>query len=193
MKTGDTLDFGGGVKFKVLSPTSEFIETSSSGQFDKEDRTYNVNNGSIVGKLTYKDFSMMFTGDCEKESEAKILLENKATDLKCDILKAGHHSSYTSSTNKFVETVGPDCVVISSGNDPNDPYTLYPHPNLRVLKTYLSHGVAKENILCTRWNKTITVTSDGRNYSVRPEVEEDWIDRWIAIKTEEQKNKNKNK
>ena len=69
----------------------------------KEDKQFNTNNGSIVGKLTYKKFSMMFTGDCERQSEAKIIANNAAADLKCDVLKSGHHGVTTSSTKKFVE------------------------------------------------------------------------------------------
>ncbi|MBR4641121.1 MAG: MBL fold metallo-hydrolase [Selenomonadaceae bacterium] len=189
LKIGDTLNFGDGATFQVLFPTSELIDTINSGQFDKEDTAYSVNNSSIVGKLTYKNFSMMFTGDCRKESEAKILSYNKFNNLKCDVLKSGHHGSYTSSSKEFVAAINPSCVVISSGDEDADPYTPYVHPNVGVLNTYLSCGVETKNIFCTRWNKTITITSDGKSFSVKPEVEEDWVKKWIAVKREEKKNK----
>ena len=181
LKVGDTLDFGGGVKFKVLFPTAEFVETAKSEQFDKDDAAYNTNNGSIVGKLTYKKFSMMFTGDTEKESEAKILASNKIRDLKCDVLKSPHHGCDTSSTEKFIAAINPNYVLISSGNrDKND--RAYGPPHSKAIKNYLAKGINKENILCTRFNGTITVTSDGKKYSVQYEKKEDWVDKWLAEK-----------
>jgi len=187
LKVGDVLDFGNGVEFKVLWPTADFIATVNGTKFPKEDREHNLNNGSIVGKLTYKDFSMMFTGDCERASEAKIVANNSAADLKCDVLKSGHHGVTTSSTKKFVEAIHPSCVLISAGHRAKDNVKL-PPPYSRVLNTYLAAGVDKNNIFCTRWNNTITLTSDGKNFSVEPETKEAWFDTWMAhLKTLQKK------
>ena len=195
LKVGDTLDFGGGVKFKVLFPTAEYVaeknkrmaenydEAKATDKNGKRDRTYVMNNSSIVGKLTYKDFSMMFTGDCEKESEAKILAANDAKTLKCDILKSGHHGRNTSSTKEFVAAVNPSYVLISSGdNDASNGYKGSPHR--KVLEIYLKQGIDAKNIFCTQWNGSITVTSDGKTFSVQPEIKTDWLESLIAKKKE---------
>ena len=179
LKVGDVLDFGNGVNFKVLWPTAEHIATVNGATFPKEDREHNINNGSIVGKLTYKNFSMMFTGDCERQSEAKIIANNAAADLKCDVLKSGHHGITTSSTKKFVEAIHPSCILISSGSRIKDNVEVG-SPYRKVVKTYLAAGVDKKHIYCTRWNGTITLTSDGKNFSVEPERKEDWLDTWMA-------------
>lgn len=175
LKVGDTLDFGNSVKFNVLFPTSQLVNAVNGGQ--KSD----PNNESVVGKLTYKKFSMMFTGDAEKEVEAQLLANNKTKDLKCDVLKAGHHGSYTSSTKKFVAAVDPDYVLISCGPDEERRNT-YGHPHLEPLENYLAQGIDAKNIYCTRWNGTITVISDGKNFSVQPEDNEDWVDKWMTKK-----------
>ena len=181
LKAGDTLDFGNGVKFQVLFPPLDFVAKVNSGQFNKDDAEYNTNNGSIVGKLTYKDFSMMFTGDTEKESEAKILASNRAKNLKCDVLKSPHHGCDTSSTEDFLAAINPNYVLISSGaRDKND--KAYGPPHSKTIKRYLAQGIDKKNILCTRFNGTIIVTSDGKNYSVQCEKKEDWVDKWQAEK-----------
>lgn len=188
LKAGDTLDFGGGVKFNVLFPTADFVDFVNNNEIANDDKEHNINNGSIIGKLTYKDFSMMFTGDCERASEAKILANNNAKDLKCDVIKVPHHGSTTSSTKNFVEAVNPTYVLISSGlKEKNNELT--GHPYLRPLKTYLAAGVDKQNIYCTRFNGTITLTSDGKTFTVTPEIKKDWLDEWIAIKEKAQKNK----
>ena len=183
LKVGDTLDFGDNVQFKVLFPTAEFVSIINGGQADKKDKEYNVNNRSIVGKLTYKNFSMMFTGDCEKQSEAKIVANNAAEDLKCDVLKSGHHGISTSSTKDFVAAVNPSVVLISAGNQEKDNLA-YGQPHYQPLQTYLEQGIDKKNIFCTRWNGTITVISDGENFSVQPEINDDWLDTWLARKEE---------
>ena len=176
LKAGDTLDLGGGVKFNVLYPTSELVKAVDDGK-QKTD----PNNESIVGKLTYKKFSMMFTGDAEKEAEAAVLANNKAKALKCDVLKAGHHGSYTASTKDFVAAVNPSVVLISCGPDEERRNT-YGHPHLVPLENYLAQGVDGKNIFCTRWNGTVTITSDGKNFSVKAEDNEDWVDKWITKK-----------
>ena len=175
LKVGDTLDFGNGVKFQVLYPTSEIVAAFNGG--DKSD----PNNESVVGKLTYKKFSMMFTGDAEKKVESELWADNDAKVLKCDVLKAGHHGSYTASTENFVNTVNPSYVLISCGPDEERRNT-YGHPHLEPLKNYLAHGIDAKHILCTRWNGTITITSDGKNFSVEPETAVDWLDDWMAQK-----------
>ena len=195
MKAGDTLDFGGGVKFKVFFPTKDFVaeinkrqaaKLDKDGEEDKEvkkDRTYAMNNSSLVGKLTYKNFSMMFTGDCEKESEKTILAANNAKDLKCDVLKAGHHGRSSSSTKEFVAAINPSVVLISAANNvnENDPKG---SPHGKPLLTYMEQGVKARNIFCTQWNGSITIISDGKNFSVKPEVNVDWVEDWIAKKRE---------
>ena len=180
LKAGDTLDFGGGVKFNVLYPTPQLVDAVNDGQ--KSD----PNNESIVGKLTYKKFSMMFTGDAEKPVEADILSNNKTKALKCDVLKSGHHGSYTASTKNFVAAVNPSVVLISAGPDEERRNT-YGHPHLEPLETYLAQGIDKKNIFCTRWNGTITIISDGKNFSVKPDKKEDWLDKWIAQKKKDRK------
>ena len=181
LKVGDTLDFGNGVKFKVLYPLPEVVDAVNSGK-EKSD----PNNESVVGKLTYKKFSMMVTGDAERKVESEIGADNDAKELKCDILKAGHHGSYTASTENFVKTVAPSYVLISCGPEEERRNT-YGHPHLEPLQNYLAEGIDKNHILCTRWNGTITVVSDGKNFSVTPERKEDWLDKWIAQKKKDKK------
>ena len=178
LTAGETLDFGNSVKFNVLYPTKELVEAVNGGQ--KSD----PNNESVVGKLTYKKFSMMFTGDAEKVAEEKILSNNKTKALKCDVLKSGHHGSYTASTKDFVAAVDPSVVLIPCGPDEERRNT-YGHPHLEPLENYLAQGIDSKNIFCTRWNGTITVTSDGKNFSVQAENNEDWVNKWIKKKKKE--------
>ncbi len=89
-----------------------------------------LNNGSIVCKFAYKDFSMLFTGDIEKQTEAKIVeLYKNTKKLKSNILKVAHHGSKTSSTQEFLNLVQPQIAVIGVGEN-----NTFGHPNIEVLE-----------------------------------------------------------
>lgn len=51
----------------------------------------NLNNTSIIAKLIYGNFSMLFTGDAELEEEQEVLKNVTSTKLKSNVLKLGHH------------------------------------------------------------------------------------------------------
>lgn len=72
-----------------------------------------LNNNSIVAKLNYKNFSILFTGDIEEIAEKQMLkeYENKSM-LKSNILKVGHHGSRTSSEEEFLKAVSPEIALI---------------------------------------------------------------------------------
>lgn len=75
----------------------------------------NLNNNSLVFKLNYKNFSMLFTGDIEKEAEQKILANVNNEILKSTAIKVAHHGSKTSSSEKFIKKVNPQIALIGVG------------------------------------------------------------------------------
>ena len=89
----------------------------------------NINNNSLVCKLNYCYFSMLFTGDIEETAEKEILEKYKNTDvLNCDILKVAHHGSKSSSTQKFLNKVRPKIALIGVGAN-----NTFGHPNQMTL------------------------------------------------------------
>ena len=154
LKEGDTLDFGGGVSFQVLSPTGEMLSTSKD-----------LNGNSIVGRLVYGDFSMLFTGDSESEAE-KRMLARYGKQLKSTILKAPHHGSKTSSSASYLKAVAPEAVLISlgAGND-------YGHPHAATLKRYEKLGC---KVYRTDQQGSITSHSDGHTYEIEGENRWQW-------------------
>ncbi|MBO5512867.1 MAG: MBL fold metallo-hydrolase [Clostridia bacterium] len=91
-----------------------------------------TNNYSVVIRADYGDTSVLFTGDAEVDSEAEMLnrYQFKGT-LDCDILKAGHHGSDTSSSQAFLDAVTPVHAVISVGEG-----NTYDHPKQEILARY---------------------------------------------------------
>lgn len=114
VKNGDNIKIGK-IELKILHPQNELITNNP------------LNNNAIVVKLIYNKFTMLFTGDIEKEAEELIIKNN--INLKANILKVGHHGSKTSTTEEFLQKVSPDIALIGVGEN-----NIFGHPNEEVLK-----------------------------------------------------------
>lgn len=97
-----------------------------------------INNNSLVCKLKYKNFSMLFTGDIEEIAEKAILAKYSKNKniLKADVLKVAHHGSKTSSTIDFLKAVKPNYAVIGVGKDNN-----FGHPSDITIQNLKDIGV----------------------------------------------------
>ena len=159
VKAGDVLDFGNGVSFEIVSPSQSLIDEDTAAI--KAKKKVDVNNESVVGRLTFGNFAMLFTGDAEGPVE-KDMVASYGKKLKCQVLKAGHHGSKTSSTAEFLKLVQPESVVMSLGVN-----NQYGHPHEVLLNRLQKQGV--KNIYRTDANGTITIVSDGSSYSITTE------------------------
>lgn len=120
-------------------------------------KQYNdLNNSSIVFKMTYGETSFLFTGDIEKEAEKDILSSDKY--IKSDVLKVAHHGSKTSSTEEFLKKVDPKISVIQVGL--NNEYGL---PSDSVIKRLME---ITSELYRTDENKEIIIYSDGKTLTV---------------------------
>lgn len=133
-----------GVDFHVVAP----VETITEGKKKKPD----LNNNSIVGRLTYGASSMLFTGDAEKDEEETIL--ESGASLRSDVLKVGHHGSKTSSSPAFVKAVSPGAAVLSAGAGNS-----YGLPHQVALDRLTQGGVS--HIFRTDRDGTVTFVTDG--------------------------------
>lgn len=109
-EVGDTYQVGAAV-MTVLSPDREWDE---------------LNDNSIVLLVENGKDSFILAGDAEIAAE-EVMLE---ADLvpEADVLKVGHHGSYTSSSYRWLNAILPDYCVITCGED-NE----YGHPHEEVL------------------------------------------------------------
>lgn len=119
----------------------------------------NLNNCSVCFTFTYGEFDALFTGDTEATAEKELLSAGYVSD--CELYKVAHHGSDTSSSERFIAEVNPEVSVISCGKDNS-----YGHPSTEILERLSAVG---SEIYITAECGTVTVLSDGKEYSVSSE------------------------
>lgn len=132
-----------GARYRLGDAEFEFIGPLS----DHKD----VNDDSLVMRLTYGDTSFLFTGDMTAKAEKELIADG--ADVKCDVLKVGHHGSSGSSCYQFLYEAEPKLAVISCGRD-ND----YGHPHEETLSRLRDAGVT---VYRTDELGSIVIFSDG--------------------------------
>ncbi len=140
-RAGDNFMLGGAF-VEFLAPRKDYEDT---------------NNTSIVIRLSYGSHTFIFTGDAEYDSEIDMIEDG--CNLKCDVLKVGHHGSSTSTSYRFLYEADPDYAIISCGKD-ND----YGHPHEEVLSRLSDADVT---VYRTDELGDIVCTSDGVSLSFR--------------------------
>lgn len=116
---GDNFDFGS-LNLDILGPVKEYDD---------------LNQMSLVSKVSFGNTSVMLTGDTETPAETD-MLKKRDVDYSADILKVGHHGSKTSTSEKWLKAVNPHFAVVSCGLD-ND----YGHPHKSIVNRLENFGV----------------------------------------------------
>lgn len=134
----------GGATVTMLGPVAQYSDT---------------NDTSIVLRIDYGSTSFLLTGDMEKTAETDLV--NSGANLRADVLQVGHHSSSTSTSYLFLNAVLPEMGIISCGVN-----NKYGHPHEETLSILRDAGV---DVYRTDLQGTITIGSDGQNYTVGTE------------------------
>jgi competence protein ComEC len=148
---GKKYDLGGGAILTVLAPAEPFFtkDQMKGGGND-------TNANSIVLRLDYGDFSMLFMGDAEAQTEER-LLNKPALDLKAKVIKIGHHGSKYATSENFVKRAQPEAAIISDGG-----WNRYGHPAQSVLDRLKAANV---KVWRTDLQGEVTITTKGRGDS----------------------------
>jgi competence protein ComEC len=143
---GRVIDLGAGATLTLLGPPEPPIVGSRS----------DVNANSVIARLAYRDFSVLFAGDAEAPTEAWLV--SSGADLHAAVLKVPHHGSRYASGVNFLRAVAPRIAVVSVGAN-ND----YGHPAPQTLERLARTGAA---IYRTDMDGDVTIETDGRSVSV---------------------------
>ena len=124
----------------------------------------NSNDYSIIVMARWGNNKMLFTGDAEVKAEQAIIDEYglELNDLlDCDIFKAGHHGSSTSSCKDVLDAASPEYIIISCGEDNS-----YGHPHTEAMQRF-TNSVSEENIYRTDLQGDIIFITDGETITVK--------------------------
>jgi len=139
-----TLTWDPKVKVQVLSAYAPNTPSASS-----------VNNASIVLKMTYKNNSILFTGDIDTRIEDN-LIKKYGNDLSSNVLKVSHHGSKHASSEAFLDKVKPKSSYIEV--DAKDSKAIqYGHPDDNTVKRLKNTG---SKVYRTDESGTMTITSN---------------------------------
>ena len=129
------------ISFTCLNPVK------NSGDLD------GANDYSLVFKMIYKEFDMLFTGDISENIEKEL-----AYISECDVLKVAHHGSKNSSSEEFLNILSPKIAVISAGQR-----NTYGHPHFETVERLKECGAG---IFCTKDTGAIMISTDGHEIKV---------------------------
>lgn len=171
--TGEVIDFGDGVSFRVVWPEKEWTKRQvdlasginggigeigdaggilGASTIDKE-----LNDFSTMILVQMGEFDTLLSGDGDSRIESMVLADNLFPSI--EVLKVPHHGSKTAMTEKFIQTIHPSLSVISVGKD-----NKYGHPVDSTIKQIQNMG---SQILRTDQKGEIVITSDGKEWGVR--------------------------
>jgi competence protein ComEC len=145
-----------GVHIRCLWPLHQPKQTDREMPYDE------INDASLVLKMTHVTRSFLVTCDISSQVEAQLIASGQ--NLKSDLLFVPHHGSVHSSSTDFIHAVSCRYAIISSGKN-----NVFRHPHPDVLDRYRSAGV---EIFRTDQDGAVLVNSDGQTLSITP-----WIKR----------------
>ena len=125
-----------------------------------EDEFSDLNDTSLILRITYGDTSFLFMGDASKELERSVI--ESGADVSADLIKIGHHGSESSTSYRLLYEAMPTYAVISVGAG-----NRYGHPDEQTLSI-----LADAEVLVYRTDECgdIKVSSDGKMLVVTPSV-----------------------
>lgn len=148
---GNKIELGPDITCEIFSPPADFYYRGTNSD---------VNNSSLLLKITYKNVSFLFPGDLEKQGEL-YCAKKYGNRLTANILQAGHHGSFTSSTKPFLQKVLPEVAIIPVGKN-----NRYGHPRPEALNNLENVGA---EIYRTDYDGNVIIYTDGKTFMVETE------------------------
>lgn len=143
LQEGDEIQLDPDVKIEILNPPNPLLEMKDA-----------TSNNSIVVKLTYKNFSILFPGDIYSLVEEQLFGKN----LDSDVLLLSHHGHKDASSRGFLKAVDPDVSIVSTRED--NPFD-FPHSEtVERLKNL------KIPLLELNKYGTLTLSTDGDSFGI---------------------------
>jgi competence protein ComEC len=142
-RRGQVLDMGDGVRARILDPSADIDYT-------------NLNDNSIVMRITYKRVAVLLAADAGNAAEHDII--DSGADVRAQVLQVGHHGSRDATSPEWLSAVHPRIAVISCAR-----HSHYGFPSRQVLDRLASFGA---RTYPTGQYGAVTISTDGDSISV---------------------------
>ena len=149
---GQSVDLGDGALLRVLAPIEPYFEAKDLAAGGNE-----PNANSVVMRLDYGEFSMLFAGDAEEQTERRMV--EKGASIAAEVLKVAHHGSKYATSADFLKRGGFHWAVVSTGAD--NRYGLPAQETLERLKA------ANVKLYRTDLQGEITISTRGQKEDVK--------------------------
>jgi len=146
-----------GVAIRVLWPPVHSGKDAVRSDFDE------VNDSSLVMKISFGGFSLLIPGDISSGIEKRLI--QSGADLKSDILIVPHHGSRHSSSPEFIKATACRYAIVSSGKS-----NIFKHPHPDVLARYEKAGA---KVIRTDRNGAVTIKISGRQLQISTFIKSD--------------------
>ncbi len=154
LSTSDPDQTINGVKVEFLSPPPDKF---SLGLKSKRKDSSDLNNNSLVLRLSLGDLSFLFSGDILYQGESELCRSGR--DLASTVIKIPHHGSNSSSSYRLLKKVRPEVAVISAGYK-----NVFGFPQEKVLKRYEQIGA---RVYRTDQDGAIEIKCDGKELEIK--------------------------
>ena len=147
VRSGQELTGFSDVRIEFLNPPHPYLRGGGS----------DINNNSVVIRLSYGEVQFLFCADIEKTAEKEML--GYGNKLRSQVIKVPHHGSKTSSSLEFIKEVSPETAIISVGRR-----NRFGHPHSVIVEKYEKLGI---KIYRTDMHGAITISTDGKGYKIK--------------------------
>ena len=144
-----------GIDDEIISENKSFtIDDAEYDVYPAQSREYSDkedNNSSLLVRMSYEDFSMLFTGDAETERLSEY---SSYGDISSTILKVPYHGHFQSILSELVKQCSPEYAIITSSNDVPEDIDTMKILEQSDIKTYITR------------NGDILIQTDGSNVKI---------------------------
>ena len=140
-RAGDSFSLGRHASMEVILPPADALYKGTN---------CDLNNNSIVNRITFGDIDFLFTGDIEEEAASDLL--RRQVDISADVLLIPHHGGYFESVTPFLEAVSPHLAVLQVGRNP------FGHPHPAIIDALSDEGI---NTLRNDKHGAVIIHTDG--------------------------------
>lgn len=141
----ELLSVSGGERFTV-GPAELTVLCAGGGDGE-------INETSVVLRVTVGERVFLLQGDAEEKTEKALLASLSPAELRCDVLKLGHHGARTGTCPEWLDALTPQYAVISAAHGNS-----YGHPHASTLERLEARSVT---VCRTDEDGTVVFFTDG--------------------------------